>query len=93
MYLDNLVRFNVANERPLFPPPVMVHLQSFTCSVCQRVCRSPGGLQQHQNTVHREVTQEPDSDDDAEGESRRFAYKQHPKATGALLATGLYLFC
>ncbi|KIY65261.1 hypothetical protein CYLTODRAFT_400697 [Cylindrobasidium torrendii FP15055 ss-10] len=61
----------------------MPRLQSFTCTICQRVCRSQGGLQQHRNAVHREVTQEPDSDsDEDEGQSRRFTYRRHPKATG-----------
>ncbi|KAJ3994076.1 hypothetical protein F5050DRAFT_1576335 [Lentinula boryana] len=53
-------------------------LISCTFPGCKVKCVSPGGLKQHCNSAHRDITQEPE---EADGEDIGFSYERHPYLT------------
>ncbi|KAJ7162408.1 hypothetical protein C8R46DRAFT_1283311 [Mycena filopes] len=65
----------------------MPHGESYSCPDCPRVCKSQGGLSQHQNTCHRKFTPASDGEDD-----NTFQSQYHPHLNALPCnAAGAYL--
>ncbi|KAG6835316.1 hypothetical protein H0H93_002760 [Arthromyces matolae] len=69
---------------------------SIPCPQCPRTFRSSGGLTQHINALHREISQPPDDDNSICDDDEKFTYIRDSHLTGKVLcdpcdANGYYL--